>query len=244
MKTPTPTVCRRSPPPQIPLRHTRRFGSRQQRQKTKQSSRPVLASVLLTQRWKADRYVRCLYTFEEECMKSRITSLGLPAALLSVTLFGACQNTARGVEQDTERNTAAAKQEGREANAEARQEAREANAEARQEAREANAELKQESREAGNAAERAGDRVGQEPREATRSVGATLDAAAQTMQIKTALIDADNLDANNIDVDTNATTKTVTLKGHVPTAAQKAAAERIAKEKAPDYRIVNSIVVR
>jgi osmotically-inducible protein OsmY len=155
-------------------------------------------------------------------MKSRITSLGLPAALLSVTLFAACQNTARGVEQDTERNTAAAKEE----------------------AREAQAEVKQESREAGNAAERAGDRVAQETREATRSVGATLDAAAQTMQIKTALIDADNLDANDIDVDTNGTTKTVTLKGHVSTAAQKAAAERIAKEKAPDYTVVNSLVIR
>ena len=30
-------------------------------------------------------------------MKSRITTLGLPAALLSVSLFAACQNTARGV---------------------------------------------------------------------------------------------------------------------------------------------------
>ena len=83
----------------------------------------------------------------------------------------------------------------------------------KQEAREANAEMKQEAREAGNAAERAGDRVAQETKDATRSVGATLDAAAQTMQIKTALIDADNLDANNIDVDTNAATKTVTLQG-------------------------------
>ena len=112
----------------------------------------------------------------------------------------------------------------------------------KQEAREANAEMKQEAREAGNAAERAGDRVAKETKDATRSVGATLDAAAQTMQIKTALIDADNLDANNIDVDTDGATKTVTLKGHVPTAAQKAAAERIAKEKAPDYRVVNNIV--
>jgi osmotically-inducible protein OsmY len=126
------------------------------------------------------------------------------------------------VEQDTERNTA----------------------EARQEAREANAEARQEAREAGAAAERAGDRAAQETKDATRSVGGTLDAAAQTMQIKTALIDADNLDANDIDVDTNGTTKTVTLKGHVPTAAQKAAAERIAKEKAPDYRVVNNIVVK
>ena len=166
-------------------------------------------------------------------MKSRITSLGLPAALLSASLFAACQNTARGVEEDAERNTA-----------EAKQEAREANAEVRQEAREATAGIKEEAREAGAAAERAGDRVAAETKDATRSVGATLDAAAQTMQIKTALIDADNLDAGSIDVDSNGDTKTVTLKGHVPTAAQKAAAERIAKEKAPDYRIVNMLEVR
>jgi osmotically-inducible protein OsmY len=177
-------------------------------------------------------------------MKNRISSLGLPAALLSASLFAGCQNTARGVEQDTERNVAEAKQEAREASAEVRQEAREANAEMKQEGREANAELRQEAREAGNAAERTGDRVAQEAKDATRSVGATLDAAAQTMQIKTALIDADNLDANNIDVDTNASTKTVTLRGHVATASQKAAAERIAKEKAPDYRVVNSLVVK
>ena len=104
--------------------------------------------------------------------------------------------------------------------------------------------MKQEAREAGNAAERAGDRVAQETKDATRSVGATLDAAAQTMQIKTALIDADNLDANNIDVDTNAIDQDGHVEGHVPTASQKAAAERIAKEKAPDYRVVNHIVIR
>ncbi len=166
-------------------------------------------------------------------MKSRITSLGLPAALLSVSLFAACQNTARGVEQDTERNTAAAEREAREAGAEAREEARDANANARQEAR-----------EAGQSMENAGDRAAQETRDATRSVGATLDAAGQTLQIKTALIDADNLDAANIDVDTDANTKTVTLKGHVPTAAQKAPAERIAKDKAPEYTVRNMIEVR
>ena len=155
-------------------------------------------------------------------MKSRISSLGLPAALLSASLFAACQDTARGVQQDTERNTA----------------------EARQEAREANAEMKEQAREAGNAAERAGDRVAEESKEATRTVGGTIDAAAQTMQIKTALIDADNLDANNIDVDTNASTKTVTLNGHVPSASQKVAAARIAKEKAPDYSVVNNIAIK
>jgi len=166
-------------------------------------------------------------------MKSGISSLGLAAALLSASLFGACQNTARGVEQDTERNTA-----------EVKQEAREATAEVKQEAREANVELKQGAREAGNVAERAGDRVVQETKDATRSVGATLDAAAQTLQIKTALIDADNLNANDINVDTDGATKTVTLKGHVANASQKAAAERIAKEKATGYRVVNLLVIR
>ena len=144
-------------------------------------------------------------------MKSRITSLGLPAALLSASLFAACQNTARGVEQDAEQNTAAARQE---------------------------------AREAGAAAERAGDRIANETREATQSVGATFDAAAQTAQIKTALIDADNLDADDINVDTNGTTKTVTLKGHVPTVAQKTMAETIARDKAPEYTVVNNLEIR
>ena len=174
----------------------------------------------------------------------KIAKVGLPAALLSVSMLAACQNTARGVEQDTANNTAAVKEEARSANAEVKQEAREANAEARQEARETNAELRQETREAGNAAERTGDRMLGESKDAGRSVGATLDAAAQTMQIKTALIDADDLDAGAIDVDTDGTAKTVTLKGHVPSAAHKAAAERIAKQKAPEYRIVNNIQVR
>jgi osmotically-inducible protein OsmY len=166
-------------------------------------------------------------------MKSRITSWGLPAALLSVSLFAACQNTARGVEQDTRENTAAAERE-----------ARDANAEARQEAREANAEVRQEAREAGNTAERAGDRIANESRQATNTVGGAIDAAAQTMQIKTALIDADDLDAANIDVDTDGAAKTVTLKGHVPSAAHKAAAERIARQKAPDYKISNMLEIR
>jgi predicted small secreted protein len=101
-------------------------------------------------------------------MKNRITSLGLPAALLSASLFAACQNTARGVEQDAEQNAAEAREETREA---------------RQEAREAEQSIKREGREAGEAMERAGDRIANETKQGTRSVGATLDAAAQTMQI-------------------------------------------------------------
>jgi len=43
--------------------------------------------------------------------------------------------------------------------------------------------------------------------------------------------------------DTNADTKTVTLKGTVPTAAQKAAAEKVAREKAEGCRVRNLLTV-
>jgi len=64
------------------------------------------------------------------------------------------------------------------------------------------------------------------------------------MEIKTALFADKSVDAGGINVDTDGATKTVTLKGHVPTAAQKATAERIAKNKAPDYTVVNDLIVR
>jgi osmotically-inducible protein OsmY len=166
-------------------------------------------------------------------MNSRITSFGLPAAVLAASLFAACQNTARGVEQDTEKNTAAVKEEAREAGSTAERKADQA----------ADA-TKNAADRAADATKEAARDVERETKEAANKVGSTLDAAGQTMQIKTALIDADNVDAGGIDVDTNGSTKTVTLKGHVPTAAQKAEAERIAKAKAPDYRVVNELVVR
>ena len=38
-------------------------------------------------------------------------------------------------------------------------------------------------------------------------------------------------------------TKTVTLKGHVPTAAQKTVAEEIAVKKAVGYRVENKLTI-
>src|SRR5207302_356371 len=118
-------------------------------------------------------------------MKIRITSLGLPAALLAASLFGACSNTAKGIQEDTAQNAAKAKDASAEAAA----------------------------------------------------------GAAQTVDIKTALIADKSVDASGINVDTNGTTKTVTLKGHVPNAAQKATAARIAKSKAPGYTVVNNLTI-
>ena len=48
-------------------------------------------------------------------MKIRMTSLGLPAALLAASLFGACSNTAKGVQEDTAQNAEKAKEASAEA---------------------------------------------------------------------------------------------------------------------------------
>jgi osmotically-inducible protein OsmY len=54
---------------------------------------------------------------------------------------------------------------------------------------------------------------------------------------------ADDVDASAIDVDTDEATKTVTLRGTVPAAGQKAAAERIAREKAEGYTVRSQLKV-
>jgi osmotically-inducible protein OsmY len=159
----------------------------------------------------------------------KVKALGLPAALLATSMFAACQNTARGVQEDTEKNTAAAKEAGREAGYKAEEAAREAKG------------------TAGNAAEATKEATAnatEASKEAANSMGAKLDAAQQTMDVKTALMADKTVDASGIDVDSSADTKTVTLKGHVKTAAEKTRAAEIAKAKAPGYTVVNNLVVR
>ena len=68
-------------------------------------------------------------------------------------------------------------------------------------------------------------------------------AAAETFDVKAALIADGRVDASNINVDTSASTKTVLLKGSVPTAEQKATAERIAREQAKGYAVNNQLTV-
>lgn len=68
-------------------------------------------------------------------------------------------------------------------------------------------------------------------------------AGVETMDVKAALIADGRVDASNINVDTNGEAKTVLLKGTVPTAEQRATAERIAQEQAKGYRITNQLTV-
>lgn len=68
-------------------------------------------------------------------------------------------------------------------------------------------------------------------------------AAVETVDVKSALIADARVDATNINVDTIASTKTVVLKGSVPTVQQRSIAESIAREQAKGYTIANQLTV-
>jgi osmotically-inducible protein OsmY len=183
-------------------------------------------------------------------MKIRMTSLGLPAALLAASLFGACSNTARGIQEDTAQNTAKAKDASAEAAAATERAAADAKvkAEAAAEATKQAAGTAVDATKTGlekatDATKEAAHETAAATKAAANSTANAMDGATQTVEIKSALMADKSIDASGIDVDTNGTTKTVTLKGHVPNAAQKASAARIARSKAPGYTVVNDLTV-
>ena len=144
--------------------------------------------------------------------------LALTAAVAFAVTSAACENTSRGVQQDA---------------AEAKRDAQGASAEAKAEAKEETAEAKAEGREAvGDAKKTAGE------------AGAAIDAATETIDVKTALMADASVDASDINVDTFHETKTVVLKGSVATAAQKTEAGRIAAREAEGYKIDNQLLVK
>lgn len=165
----------------------------------------------------------------------------------------ACQNTANGMKKDAEEN----RRESAAAAADARQKADEASDAAARAADRAKDSADRAGDRAADAADRAGtsmSRATDSAREssrdakertsdATHSLGRTADAAVQTMDVKSALVADKRVDASGINVDTDAATKTVTLKGHVPTAAQKTIAAEIARDKAEGYKITNDLRV-
>ncbi len=67
--------------------------------------------------------------------------------------------------------------------------------------------------------------------------------AIETMDVKSALIADGRVDATSINVDTSASTRTVLLKGSVPTDEQRRIAEAIAREQAKGYTIDNRLTV-
>ena len=77
----------------------------------------------------------------------------------------------------------------------------------------------------------AGEAVAEGTADATDDAAAASSAAATTTSVKSALMADKSVDATRIDVDSDGTTKVVTLRGSVPSEAQRASAERIARAR-------------
>lgn len=87
---------------------------------------------------------------------------------------------------------------------------------------------------------------GNTARGVVRDTGNVADAvagAANTVDVKSALIADDRIDTANINVDTDNDANTVVLKGTVPTAEQRRLAEQVASQHAKGYKIVNQLTV-
>lgn len=91
--------------------------------------------------------------------------------------------------------------------------------------------------------EQKADNAATETGNAVAMGGRAADAAVQTMDVKTALIMDTRVDAGNINVDSDHVTKTVTLKGHVPTVGEKTLAGQIAGSKAVGYQVRNELTI-
>lgn len=67
--------------------------------------------------------------------------------------------------------------------------------------------------------------------------------AAETVDVKTAIIADKTIDSGAIDVDTYQDKKVVVLRGSVPTEEQKRKAGMIAQDNAKGYRVDNQLAV-
>ncbi|HJU42669.1 MAG TPA: BON domain-containing protein [Vicinamibacterales bacterium] len=77
----------------------------------------------------------------------------------------------------------------------------------------------------------------------TKENASAVRGAAETVDVKTAIIADKTIDSGAIDVDTYQDKKVVVLRGTVPTEAQKQRAEQIAKDNAKGYTVENRLVV-
>ena len=182
-------------------------------------------------------------------------------AVLAMATLG-CDDTAKGMKKDAAENAEAAKPYVDAAAEKAKEKLKDAAENAKPAAEEAGEKLKELGDKAVEGAKELGEKASDTVAEGTEKaedktahgsekagdkaseVGDTVSAAAQTTMVKAALMADKDVDASAIDVDTESATRTVMLKGTVPTAAQKTTAERIARAKvSKGYSVHNMLTV-
>jgi gas vesicle protein len=149
-------------------------------------------------------------------MKNQRTLLAT-VALAALVLAPACRSTAEGVKEDSRQNAERARHDAQA--------------------------IKEQSEDAAHKVAEGVKDVGEAIKDGAREVGSEVGAKKQTVDIEAALTLDKSIDASHIDVDTDADTKTVTIKGTVPTSAQRTAVERVARDKAEGYQIRNLLTV-
>jgi osmotically-inducible protein OsmY len=80
--------------------------------------------------------------------------------------------------------------------------------------------------------------------EAAAKTGDAVAGAAETGQVKAAIMADTRVDAGDINVDTDEAKKTVTLRGTVKTEAERVIAGDIAIAKATGYTVINNLTVK
>jgi osmotically-inducible protein OsmY len=99
------------------------------------------------------------------------------------------------------------------------------------------------TRKAAIKASEAAEKASEATAVATRNATEAAEAAAQTVNVKTALLADTRVAATGINVDTDRASRTVILKGHVPSEEQKAIAEQIAADRSTGYRVRNELTI-
>ena len=160
-------------------------------------------------------------------MKGHGTLIGT-LVVTALAFAPACRNTAEGVKEGSRQNAEKARQEMQEIKEGSQETARE---------------IGEKAEEVGGKVAEGAEGVGEKIKEGAKEVGSEVGAKKQTVDVKATLMMDKSIDASHINVDTDANTKTVTLKGSVPTAAQKAAAEKVARETAEGYKVRNLLTV-
>jgi len=100
------------------------------------------------------------------------------------------------------------------------------------------------SQQAGQAIKKDTDIAGKEIKKAADNTKVAVDSDLETSKVKAALTSASGLEAKKIDVETDSQTKTITLKGSVPDAKQKAQAETIAKGiGGTEFKVIDNLAI-
>jgi len=114
---------------------------------------------------------------------------------------------------------------------------------ARADAEKAGEKIKEGAEKTGEVVKETAQDAKREAKPAAKEVGETVDATKQHLDVKAALLADKSVDASHIDIDVNKDAKVLYLRGTVPSAAQKAAAERIARDKADGFVVRNELTV-